>query len=168
MKYKKIAFIGMMGSGKSTIAKLVSKKINIELFDSDCIFEEKFKITIKDFFGKYSEYEFRKEETKILEEIIKKDNFILSCGGGIVTQEENRNMLFNSEILTIYLSAQPSTIYERIKNDTSRPLLQVENPKKEIEKIIDQRIKYYSMANQIIKTDNKTPQEIIEEIQWIL
>ena len=73
-------------------------------------------------------------------------------------------MLFNSDIFTIYLKTSPDIIYERIKNNKKRPLLQVENPKKEIEKILSSRESYYNKANLIINTDNKTIDEIIEEI----
>ena len=69
---------------------------------------------------------------------------------------------------TIYLSANPETIYNRIKNDDKRPLLKVENPLDEIKKIIKTREKYYKLANKEIITDNKTTDEIIKELQWIL
>ena len=94
----------------------------------------------------------------------KKDSFILSTGGGVILKEENKKILFNSDIFTIYLKTSPDIIYERIKNDKKRPLLQVENPKKEIEKILSSRESYYNKANLIINTDNKTIDEIIEEI----
>ena len=164
MKYKKIAIIGMMGAGKSTIAKALQEKIKIKMYDSDMLFEKKFNMAIRDFFNKYSQDEFRKQETLILQEIIKNKSFILSCGGGIILSEKNRSLLFNKDIFTIYLSADTSTIFDRIKEDTTRPLLQVDNLKNEIERILNQRKKYYSMANLTISTDNKVIDEITEEI----
>ena len=93
------------------------------------------------------------------------DNFVVSCGGGIILSQENRNILFeNSEVITIYLKTSPETIFERIKDDKTRPLLLVENPKKEIEKILNQREKYYNKANITIETDNKTQEEILDKI----
>ena len=168
MKYNKIALIGMMGSGKSSISKILANKLNFSTIELDEIFEKKEGISIKDFFEKFGEDEFRKKETEILSDFIQKQNIILSTGGGIVLKEENRNLLFKNEILTIYLKANLETIYERIKNDTSRPLLQVENPKKEIEYILKNREKYYNLAKITIETDNKTKEEITEEIlKWI-
>ncbi|MBQ8476099.1 shikimate kinase, partial [bacterium] len=128
MKYKKIAFIGMMGSGKSTIAHELSLKTDAAVFDCDSLFEEKYNISISDFFKKYSQEKFRICETEILKEAIKLPKFILSTGGGVILSEINREILFKGDIYTIYLSANPETIYNRIKNDDKRPLLKVENP----------------------------------------
>ena len=164
MKYKKIALIGMMGSGKTTVSKELSKKINIELFETDEIFEIKYKTKIKDFFKLYGEEKFRQLETNILKEITTKNNFIISTGGGIVLEPENRKILFCTDIITFYLKTSTKTIFERIKNDTERPLLLVENPKKEIENILKKRELFYENASKTIITDNKTTKEIVEEI----
>ncbi len=165
MKYKKIALIGMMGSGKTTVARALQKKINIEIVDLDVLFEKKYKIAIKEFFEKYSQQEFRQKETELLKEVSKKESFIISTGGGIILSEANRDLLFKNDIYTIYLSASENTIYERIKNDNSRPLLQVENPKEEIKKILNSRIEFYRQANITIITDNKSIEKIVEEIK---
>jgi shikimate kinase len=164
MKSKKIALIGMMGSGKTTIATLLAKEIDFEFIDSDKIFEDENNIKIKDYFEKFTEKSFRQKETQILKNIIKKDNIVISTGGGIILEKENREILFNSEILTIYLKTTPETIYQRIKNNKSRPLLLVDEPKKEIEKIIKNREEFYNLANITITTDNKTPKEITQEL----
>ncbi len=132
MKYKKIALIGMMGSGKSTLAKRLSQNA----IDMDLLFEEKYQISIKDFFQKFGENEFRNCETILLKEIALNNEFILSTGGGVILSKDNKKILFNTDIFTIYLSATPDTIYNRIKSDKTRPLLLVKNPKAEIEKIL--------------------------------
>jgi len=164
MNYKKIALIGMMGSGKSAVSEVLASKLGFRRFEADEIFEEQNSIKIKDFFKNYGEESFRKKETEILKEILKQDNFVLSCGGGVVLKEENRKLLFNNEILTIYLKASSETIYDRIKADKTRPLLLVDNPKNEIEKILLKRENLYKNANLTITTDNKTINEIAEEI----
>ena len=88
----------------------------------------------------------------------------MALGGGVILRPENRKLLFYNDIKTIYLKTSPETIYQRIKNDKKRPLLMVENPKKEIETILNTREQFYLMADMIIKTDNKTIEEITEEI----
>lgn len=164
MKYKKIAFLGMMGSGKTSVANSFSKLSKVELFDLDDIFVNKYSIEIKDYFAKYGEDDFRKKETELLEDISKKDSFILSTGGGIILSDQNRDILFKNDIYTIYLKASIDTIYERLKGDRSRPLLLVRDPKEEIKKILLSREEFYSMANLIINTDNKTIEEISKEL----
>ena len=160
---KKMAFIGMMGSGKTSVVQAFSKFHQKKCFDLDFIFEKKYG-KISDFFKNYGEETFRKKETELLEEVIKNDEFVLSTGGGIILSEKNREILFRGDICTIYLSANPDTIYERIKNDTTRPLLIVKNPKEEIRKILENRKKFYKLANIEIKTDNKNIDEIVKEI----
>lgn len=165
MKPNKIALVGLMGCGKSVISRALATKIKLPDFELDNLFEEKFKISIKEFFKKYGEASFRNEETLLLSEIIKNNSrFVLSTGGGIILRDENRNLLFNSEIKTIYLKAQPQTLYSRLKNDTTRPLLQVDDPLNELKKILNQREQYYLMSDLVIEVDNKTIDEIVEEI----
>ena len=125
-------------------------------------------MSIKEYFEKFGENNFRTLETKILKTSLQKDNIILSTGGGIILKKENRDLLNQENILTIYLETSAETIYNRIQNDTTRPLLQVENPEKEIENILNKRKKYYSQARITINTDNKTIEKIVEEIEkWI-
>jgi len=116
MKYNKIVLIGMMGSGKSTVSKLLSEKLNLSLLDTDEIFEQQEKCKIVDFFKKYGEEKFREIESEILKKALTKSNCIISTGGGIVLKEENRILLSDKSILTIYLSANYETIYNRIKD----------------------------------------------------
>ena len=163
MNYKKVAFVGMMGSGKTTVSKIYAKEKEIPLYELDELFEEKFG-SIREYFSKFSEEKFRVEESKILFDITKNDKFILSTGGGVVLNSKNREILFDSDIFSIYIKTSAQIIYERIKTDTTRPLLLVKNPQDEIKKIIKKREEYYSMANLIISADNKTPDEIVKEI----
>ena len=78
MKYNKIALIGMMGSGKTTISKTLAEKLNKNLIDLDNLFEERNKSTINDFFKNFGEEEFRKKETELLKEVSLNNDFILS------------------------------------------------------------------------------------------
>mgnify|MGYP004508189359 CR=1 FL=1 len=160
----KIILIGMMGSGKSTIAQKLAHRLGFSLFECDEIFEKKFKIKIKDYFKQFGEENFRKEEENILKDLIKKDNFIISTGGGVVLNKNNRNLIFNDEILSIYLKSSVGAIFDRIKNNKNRPLLNVENPKKEIEKILNQREVLYKQAKLTIENENETIDEIVDKI----
>ncbi len=164
MKYKKFALIGMMGSGKSAVSKELNKITNIKLYEADDIFEFENNIKIKDFFKTQGEEKFRQIETEILKKILLNEEFIISTGGGVILSPENRKLLFYNDIKTIYLKTSSETIYQRIKNDKKRPLLMVENPKKEIETILNIREQFYLMADKTIETDNKTIEEITEEI----
>ena len=112
MEYNKVALIGMMGSGKSTIAKQLNKITNIKLFETDEIFENKYKLTIKKYFDIYGENNFREKENEILVDIVKNEEFIISTGGGVVLDSNNREILFCGNIKTIYLKTSCNSIFE--------------------------------------------------------
>ena len=168
MKYNKIALIGMMGSGKSIVSKILANKTSYNLLELDEVFEQQENIAIAEYFKNFGEEKFRQIEAEILKKSLRQENVIISTGGGVILKKENREMLFCNNIFTIYLEANSETIYNRIKKDTSRPLLKVKNPKEEIKNIIKARETFYKLANLTINTDNKTIEEITEEIlKWI-
>jgi len=165
MKFKKIVLVGMMGSGKSSIARIVAKKLNFKLCECDEIFENKHNILIKDYFKKFGEKKFRYEENIILADVLKNDNIVVSTGGGVILEENNRKLIFsNDDIAAFFIDTPIDVIYERIKNDTSRPLLKVDNPLYEIEKILSNRLKYYKLAQFCVKNIDNTPDYAADEI----
>ena len=114
----RIILIGMMGCGKTTIGKMLSYKLNVPIFESDEIFENRNNILIKDYFSKFGENSFRQKETEILKEILKKDSFVLSSGGGIILKEENRDLIFNNKNNVVYLKTSVDELYLRLKNSS--------------------------------------------------
>lgn len=162
---KKIILLGMMGSGKSTVSKELSKLTKIERYDLDEIFEKENNIPICDFFKEFGENTFRQKESEILFKTAQKKEFIISTGGGIILKKENRDFLFDSNnFTTVYLKTSVDIIYKRIKTDSTRPLLKVDNPKEEIKNILLKRENCYSQAKITILTDEKTPLAIAKEI----
>ncbi|MBO7224727.1 MAG: shikimate kinase [Bacteroidales bacterium] len=157
-----IALIGMMGSGKSTIGKLLSEKLNFKFIDTD---EEIIKLancSINKIFEEHGEETFRSMEKVVLSKVLKSDNQVIATGGGIIKSIENRNLL--KEITTIYLKADDKTIYERVKNDNSRPLLNTENLQQTIQTILSERQYLYEQSQFTVDTTNKTQNEVINEI----
>lgn len=164
----KVVLLGMPGSGKTTISSILSQKTKIKLYDCDSVFEAENNISIRDFFEKFSQEEFRKKETEILKNILKKDEFLVSTGGGVILSDTNRSLIFSKDILSVYLQTDADVIYERIKNDKTRPLLLVDNPRKEIEKILFSRDMFYRQSSVIINTNNKEKNIIAAEILDIM
>ena len=159
-----IALIGMMGSGKSTIAKLLANRLkDFSFVDTDEEIIKSQKISINEIFEKYGEKTFRTIETEQLKEILKKDNQVIATGGGIVISEDNLNLLLNNSVL-IYLKAEPEELYKRVKNNKERPLLNDCNIKEKIINLLGQREEKYKKAHFTIDTTNKTPDIIVKEI----
>lgn len=163
---KNIVLVGYMGSGKSTVSKVLARKLSYEKLDTDSLIEETYETSISDIFASRSEAAFRDMETRQLELLNneKHDGLVLATGGGLPLREINRRLLSKLGKV-VYLKASPEAVYMRIKGDTTRPLLQVEDPQARIKEMLDERNKFYEMAADIvIDTDGKEPEAVADEI----
>ena len=123
-----IALIGFMGSGKTTVGRILAERLNRKFIDLDDEIEKKTETTISKIFADYGERHFRKLETSSLRKVLSGENLIISCGGGIILKEQNRKLL--KSCLVILLEAKPETIIQRLENDSNRPLLNASNREK--------------------------------------
>lgn len=166
MKKKNIVLIGFMGSGKSTMGIRLSYRMRRSVIDTDKLIERKQGKTIREIFAEEGEEYFRQLETEMLREQIDKLQYhIISVGGGTPVREENQKLL--QELGTVfYLKASPESIYERVKSDTNRPLLQCENPMERIRNLMAQREDCYEKcADYVVDTDKMSVDEILEFIE---
>ncbi len=160
-----IVLIGMAGSGKSTVGRLLSEKLNRKFIETDTMIEKEVKLTIAQTVEKFGWDKFRDFESQVVEELKNEKEAIISTGGGIVIREENIIKLKKHGIF-IWLSAEIETLAKRIGHGRSRPLF-AESPdlKKEIARILSGRINLYKKAGDCrIDTDKLTPNQITEEI----
>ncbi len=151
-----------MGAGKTTVGMELAKKLNYKLIDTDHSIENDQSRKIKDIFSEDGELFFRNLETLKLKELINVENAIISTGGGIILKDENRSILNN--LFTIYLKADFENIFNRIKQDTSRPLLLTDDPYNTAKDIFKSRQSVYESFKIHVRTDNKTPHQVVEEI----
>lgn len=151
-----------MGAGKTTVGMELAKKLNYKLIDTDHSIENDQSKEIKDIFSEDGELFFRNLETLKLKELINVENAIISTGGGIILKDENRSILNN--LFTIYLKADFENIFNRIKQDTSRPLLLTDDPYSTAKDIFKSRQSIYESFKIHVCTDNKTPHQVVEEI----
>lgn len=155
-----------MGSGKTAVAKEIAESTDLKYIEMDELIEKKEARSINDIFKDSGEDYFRKVEKEALKEISLADNQVVSCGGGVVIDEANVNLMKDSGVL-ICLQASPDVIYKRVKNNKDRPLLNVENPQVKIEELLRIRRPYYQKANYIIETDNLSVQQVAQEVKSI-
>ena len=161
-EFKNVILTGMMGSGKTTVGKELATVLNYDFIDLDEVIENKYgKIT--DIFSQKGEKYFREIETQELKNFENQSNFVLSTGGGVILKDENIKILKDLGQV-FYLSAKSETIYNRIKNQKHRPLLNTQNPKNTIEEILSKRLEKYEKSGEKITTDNKNAKEIAGEI----
>ncbi|GFI22143.1 shikimate kinase [Lachnospiraceae bacterium] len=164
-----IILTGYMGSGKTTVGKNLAKKKKYTFVDTDEMIVEQQHKSINEIFAIDGEQAFRDMETALLRQLIaeKKEHMVISTGGGMPLRAENRQLLARLGKV-VYLKASPQTIYNRIKGDTTRPLLQCENPMKRIEEMIVAREPLYEQGAIIVVDVNvlrqsETTLKIIEK-----
>ena len=161
---KNILLIGFMGAGKTTVSKELSKMTDMKEIDMDAYIVKKEGMDITEIFDKFGEEYFRKKETECLIEIMKENNCIVSCGGGVVVKDENVEYMKNGGKIVL-LTATPETTLKRVKNSTDRPILNGNMNVEFIAKLMEKRKeRYLAVADIIVETDNKSVKDICNEI----
>lgn len=161
---KNILLIGFMGTGKTTISHELHHITGMEEIDLDAYIVEKAGMPIKEIFEKQGEEYFRNLETDSLGEVLEKTGMIISCGGGTVIREENVSCMRRRGSV-IMLTAEPRTVYERVKDTDDRPVLNGNMNVEYIASLMEKRSNLYLRAADIVvSTDGKSVGDICGEI----
>lgn len=162
MKKDNIILIGFMGCGKTSVGIRLSYALRRTLIDTDKWIEKKQGMTISKIFAKEGETAFRNLETACIEELIETENHrIIATGGGMPLRSENAALLKKLGTV-VYLRVDAQTVYERLKGDTTRPLLACENPMQRITELLSQRKALYeACADVIIDVPKRSFEEIV-------
>ena len=160
-----IILVGMPASGKTTIGKLLAKKLNnYTLIDTDSLIERTVGMSVAKIFEKFSEDHFRKLEYDTIKLIcLNGKNKIISIGGGAFENPDSRNTLLNFGKV-FYLKSDLDVLYYRISNDNSRPLLNNANPKAVLGNLLKKREENYQKAHYVINTSDMSEDEIVKTI----
>ena len=159
---KNLIFLGMMGSGKSSIGYLVSKKLNLNFFDIDRLIEKNEEMTISNIFKERGEINFRKLEEKITLKTLKSKNSVIALGGGGFVNEKIRNEIIKNH-LSFWLNWSDHILLKRIKDSKKRPLA-FNSTLHEIKQLIKKRTKIYSKAQFKINCNKLSKNEIVKEV----
>lgn len=166
----KIVLVGYMGSGKTEIGKILARKLNLSFYDLDNLIEKEEGKSISEIFNSEGEIYFRMKEHKIFKnQMEKNESFVLSLGGGTPCYANNHLILKNDNVDSIYLKASVRTLTERLKiGKKKRPLiagLDESELSEFIAKHLFDRSFYYNNCKRIIIVDDKSPSDVVEEIQ---
>jgi shikimate kinase len=122
-----IALIGLPGSGKSTVGRQLSRRLALPFFDSDHVIEQQLGCSIREFFEREGEEQFRNVEESVIDEFTQQKQCVLSTGGGVILRPANRQHL-HERGRVVYLNSSPDELFRRLRHDQNRPLLQVADP----------------------------------------
>jgi shikimate kinase len=161
---KSIVLIGMMGAGKSSVGRLLQRRLGLDRFDTDEIVSKQFGISIPEIFAKHGEEKFREAETQALRELAGKAAAIVVTGGGIVLRDENVDLLKQMGTV-VWLEAAEETLLERASRRGNRPLLQTENPRAALSQLLTARTPLYATAADMrVETTKLTHDEVADII----
>lgn len=139
---KGIALVGMPGSGKSSVGVSLARRMQLAFRDSDQVLEQRLGCSIRDYFQQRGEAAFRDAEEQALDELTRMADQVLATGGGAVLRPLNRQRLHERQVV-IYLRASPEQLMRRLRYDTKRPLLQVDDPLKQLRRLHAERDALY-------------------------
>ena len=159
-----IVLVGHMGSGKTSIGRNLSKRINYKFIDTDQKIEDESKMAIAEFFSIKGEKDFRRFEEKITKKILKQNRrSVIALGGGSFENAETRSLVLKDNF-SIWLKCNLNTLSYRCNNLNTRPLLKDKNIRNEIRKLDKIRKKNYMKSNLMVDVSKKTKSAIIREI----
>jgi shikimate kinase len=158
--------VGFMGTGKSTIGRILAPRLGMTLIDSDAEIERRAGMTIADIFSRQGEAAFRRMERDFIESGHPREGCIVACGGGLVLQEGMIPLLQQRGVV-VCLTARPETILARTQGNRNRPLLDVPDPLARIRELVAEREPIYRSAGTEILTDCRPLSEIVAHMQRI-
>ena len=164
MDFRNISLTGFMGCGKSTIGKILAKKLGLLFIDLDRVIELDQEKEIRDIFKIYGEKYFRELETSVINKIYRNKNCVFACGGGVVKRKGNMDIIRKNS-LVVYLNVSIPGIIYRLKEAKDRPLVDVENKEETIEKMMkDRDVLYRKYAHIIINNDDDDSDRTVDMI----
>jgi shikimate kinase len=140
-----ITFVGLPGSGKTTIGRQLARRLGLPFVDSDHVIEQRLGCSIREYFDREGEQAFRDVEETVLDDLSAQHQGVLSTGGGAVLRETNRRHLHERGHV-VYLRTSPEDVFRRLRHDTARPLLQVDDPLARLRALYEARDPLYRQA----------------------
>ena len=154
---------GFMGSGKSSVGRLVAAQLRFRYVDTDELIEQRAGRTITQIFTENGEPFFRELEAQVVAELAQYENAVISTGGGMTANEANLASL-KQHALVICLWASPETIWERVRHQSHRPLLRDPDPLEKIRKLLTARAPFYKQADALVISEGRSVKEVAQHV----
>ena len=158
-----IALIGFMGTGKTSVGRLVADQLHFEYLDTDELIQTQTGRTITEIFAMDGEPVFRALEQKIVEELASRVKTVIATGGGLPVNPNNLASL-KAHALVVSLWSSPEKIWERVRHQSHRPLLHDENPQAKIRELLAAREPFYKQADVLLNTDLRSVREVAQQV----
>ena len=160
---RNIALCGFMGTGKSSVGRLVAETLHFAFLDTDTVIEARAGKAVSQIFEEQGEAAFRELEKRIVKELSLRDRTVIATGGGLVVDPENMASL-QQHAYVVCLWAAPETIWSRVKNQSHRPLLNEPDPLEKIKRMLAERAPFYKQANVLLSTELRSAREVAQQV----
>ena len=158
-----VALIGFMGAGKSSVGRLAAEQLHFDYLDTDELIQSRTGRTITEIFSTDGEPAFRRMEQELVVELTARTKTVISTGGGLPVNPQNLLNLKKCS-LVVCLWASPEKIWERVKNQTHRPLLHDADPQKKIRDLLAVREPFYKQADVLLNTELRSVREVAQQV----
>jgi len=158
-----IALIGFMGTGKTSVGRLVAEQLHFDYLDTDELIQSRTGRPIVEIFSTDGEAAFRKMEQELVGELAARTKTVIATGGGLPMNPQNLVSL-KTHALVVCLWASPEKIWERVKNQTHRPLLHDADPQKKIRELLAAREPFYRQADVLLNTELRSIREVAQQV----
>jgi shikimate kinase len=158
-----VALIGFMGSGKTSVGRTLAELLRFKFVDTDELIEARARKRISEIFEQDGEAAFRRLETEVVEELAGSRGLMISTGGGLPASQANLDSL-KRHALVVCLWASPEKVYERVKSQTHRPLLNVPDPLARIRELLEERSPFYKQADVLVGTEGRPVREVAQQV----
>ncbi len=162
-RIENLALVGFMGTGKSSVGRLVANVLHFTYLDTDQVIEVRAAKPITQIFEQDGEPAFREWERRVVAELTHRRKTVISTGGGLPVNEDNLNSL-KTHALVVCLWASPETIYDRVRGHEHRPLLNAPDPLAKIRELLALREPYYRKADVLVNTEWRSPKEVAVQV----
>ena len=152
-----------MGTGKSSVGRIVARQLNFAFVDTDQLIEARAHKSISSIFAEQGETAFRESEVKVVTELASKRYLVIAAGGGLIVDAGNLASL-RQHALIVCLWASPETIWQRVCNQTNRPLLQDPDPLGKIQRLLAERKSAYLQADILVNTEQRSAREVAQHV----
>ncbi|MBA4147906.1 MAG: shikimate kinase [Verrucomicrobia bacterium] len=158
-----LSLIGFMGTGKSSVGRFAADQLGFTFLDTDEMIEERTGKSISQIFSQNGEPVFRALEKDLLNELATREHLMISTGGGLAADAENLASL-KSHSLVVCLWASPESIWDRVKGQAHRPLLQGPDPLAKIRELLSRREPFYRQADVLVNTEQRSIKEVAQHV----
>ena len=160
---KTIVLVGLMGAGKTSVGRLLAKRLDLEFIDADHEIEQAAQCSIEQIFESHGEAEFRDGEQRVIARLLTGPTHVLATGGGAFMRKETRDAIRGRGI-SVWLRADLDLLLRRVSRRKNRPLLRNENPRQTLEKLMEERYPVYAEADIVVDSGDRPPGTIVDTV----